>query len=186
MRVSKSKRVHGDELCYFAKSSTFFSEVYHHSNATLSNCQSPLSGVGHTARTILSSSNALFNGIRQIGFTGTDVRTEDIGTIAWKNDLQFARTAVLLKYKLTFIVNSKSQLFALVTHERRITDLIKSIKVRWVIALRYAQIYTVRLPIGGRKTLMSGRVINSGYIPPVSSNNARRSKLSDLINVRVR
>src|SRR5258708_34186513 len=42
------------------------------------------------------------------------------------------------------------------------------------------QMYTVRPPIGGRKTLMSGRVMNSGYIPPVSSNKERRSKDSVL------
>ena len=33
---------------------------------------------------------------------------------------------------------------------------------------------------------MSGRVISSGYIPPVSSKSARRSKLSELRwNVRI-
>jgi hypothetical protein len=40
--------------------------------------------------------------------------------------------------------------------------------------------YTVKPPMGGRKTLMSGRVMSSGYIPPVSSNRARRKILSDL------
>lgn len=45
---------------------------------------------------------------------------------------------------------------------------------------RDIQIYTVRFPIGGRKTLMSGRVMSSGYIPPVSSNRARRNRLSEL------
>ena len=40
--------------------------------------------------------------------------------------------------------------------------------------------YTVRPPIGGRNTLMSGRVISSGYIPPVSSNSPRRSNDSVL------
>jgi hypothetical protein len=34
--------------------------------------------------------------------------------------------------------------------------------------------------MGGRKTLISGRVISSGNIPPVSSKRARRSKVSDL------
>lgn len=32
---------------------------------------------------------------------------------------------------------------------------------------------------------MSGRVTSSGYIPPVSSNKARRSKLSDLCPIVV-
>lgn len=40
--------------------------------------------------------------------------------------------------------------------------------------------YTVNPPIGGRKTLISGRVMSSGYIPPVSSNRARLRRLSDL------
>ena len=34
--------------------------------------------------------------------------------------------------------------------------------------------------MGGRKTLISGRVMSSGYIPPVSSNRACLSKLSEL------
>jgi hypothetical protein len=34
--------------------------------------------------------------------------------------------------------------------------------------------------MGGRKTLISGRVMSSGYIPPVSSNSARRNKVSEL------
>ena len=34
--------------------------------------------------------------------------------------------------------------------------------------------------MGGRKTLISGRVMSSGYIPPVSSNRARRNKVSEL------
>lgn len=40
--------------------------------------------------------------------------------------------------------------------------------------------YTVKLPMGGRKTLISGRVMSSGYIPPVSSNSARRNSVSEL------
>src|ERR1700712_1427254 len=36
--------------------------------------------------------------------------------------------------------------------------------------------------MGGRKTLMSGRVMSSGYIPPVSSNKARRRRLSELLD----
>ena len=34
--------------------------------------------------------------------------------------------------------------------------------------------------MGGRKTFISGRVMSSGYIPPVSSKSARRSKPSEL------
>ena len=39
--------------------------------------------------------------------------------------------------------------------------------------------------MGGRKTLTSGLVISSGYIPPVSSNRARRRSDSDLIFISV-
>jgi hypothetical protein len=42
------------------------------------------------------------------------------------------------------------------------------------------QIYTVKFPMGGRKILISGRVMSSGYIPPVSSNSARLRKPSEL------
>lgn len=49
---------------------------------------------------------------------------------------------------------------------------ISDYKVR--IRAKLVQIYTVSPPIGGRNTLMSGRVINSGYMPPVSSKSARR------------
>jgi hypothetical protein len=38
----------------------------------------------------------------------------------------------------------------------------------------------VRFPIGGRKTLISGLVMSSGYMPPVSSNNALLNKVSEL------
>lgn len=37
--------------------------------------------------------------------------------------------------------------------------------------------------MGGKKTLISDRVINSGYIPPVSSNKARRRRDSELEKV---
>ena len=38
--------------------------------------------------------------------------------------------------------------------------------------------------MGGRKTLISGRVMSSGYIPPVSSKRARRSRVSELSEKR--
>lgn len=41
--------------------------------------------------------------------------------------------------------------------------------------------YTVRPPIGGRKTLISGRVMSSGYEPPVFSNNDLRNEPSSAL-----
>ena len=86
----------------------------------------------------------------------------------------------------TFIMNTQCQFFARVADICRVPNLQRVCQLAMPEGKHVKEstlhIYTVRLPIGGRKTLMSGRVINSGYIPPVSSNNARRSRLSDLVS----
>lgn len=85
----------------------------------------------------------------------------------------------------TFVMNTECQFFARIADIGRVSNLQRVCQLATSEAKHMKEttlhIYTVRFPMGGRKTLMSGRVINSGYIPPVSSNNARRSKLSDLI-----
>ncbi|KAH3659161.1 hypothetical protein OGATHE_006044 [Ogataea polymorpha] len=42
----------------------------------------------------------------------------------------------------------------------------------------FPNMYTVVPPIGGKNVLISGLVINSGYMPLVSSKSARRSSFS--------
>ena len=89
----------------------------------------------------------------------------------------------------TLIMHTQSQLLGFIAHILRWTNLEQGSTTSAVnIASNKSgsQMYTVSPPIGGRKTLMSGRVMSSGYIPPVSSNSARRRSDSELGDVSIR
>lgn len=114
--------------------------------------------------TFLSTSHALFDGINEVRLASADVRTKDIGTI-------------------TFVMDAQRKLFALVVHVLWWANWIHAVNLHsWLSESTHirSQMYTVRFPIGGRNTLISGRVMSSGYIPPVSSNRARLKRLSEL------
>ncbi len=78
-------------------------------------------------------------------------------------------------------MNSKGQNLTLVCKVGRVTDC-GSIRRPQKLEGKIIQIYTVRFPMEERNTLMSGWVMSSGYIPPVSSKSAHLSRLSELGN----